>query len=49
MIFFVILIMVCCVYLLESLHEGDSNENTAFLHGKENRKDIPIMPPDLTV
>ena len=33
--------MVCCVQV-ESLWE-----HTTYLEDKENRKDIPIMPPDL--
>ena len=32
--------MAYCVYLLE---------HTAYLHGKENQKDIPIKPPDLAL
>ena len=39
-----------CVYSLESPHWGDSNEkHTIHLHFEENRKDIPIMPPDLAL
>ena len=37
------------VYSFESPHRGDSNENTIYLHVEENRKDIPILPPDLAL
>ena len=30
-IVFIILILVCCVYSLESPHRGDSNENTQYI------------------
>ena len=41
---------LCCVYLLESPQWGHSNENTQqYLHVKENRKNIPILPPDLAL
>ena len=41
MIFFFILILVCRVYSLEPPR--------TYVHVKENRKDIPILPPDLAL
>ena len=48
---FFILIMVCCVYSLESPRCGDSNENTqhTFILKENRKKNIPIMPPDLAL
>ena len=50
MIFFFILIMICCVHSLESPRWGDSNENTqdTFVF-KKIEKNIPIMPDDLAL
>ena len=54
-----ILCVLCvyCVYSLESPRWGDSNVNTQYtfilpsiyLHFKESRKDITILPPDLAL
>ena len=43
--------MVYCVYSLESPHQGNSYayENTTYLHVKEYRKDIPVVPSDLAI
>ena len=45
MIFFFVLKKVYCVCSLESPHR----EYTTYLHVKENRKYIPIMPPNLAL
>ena len=50
MVFFYILMMVYCVYLLESLRRGNSVENTQhtfMLKEIDKKKNIPFMPPDL--
>ena len=48
-IFFMILIliMVCCVYSLESPHSNENTQHNFML--KKNRKDIPIMSPVLAL
>ena len=48
--FLFILILVCCVYSIESPRWGDSNEtHTIYLQVRENCKDILIMPLDLAL
>ena len=44
--------MVYCVYLSELPHQWYivcTYQNRLILHVKENREDIPIMPPDLVL
>ena len=44
MIFFFILIMVCCVYSLESPQWGDSNEDTQHTFMEKIQRNIFILP-----
>ena len=49
-VFFFISEMVYCMYSLNCLGEAISSENIRYTYdSNENRKDIPILPPDLAL
>ena len=43
--------MVLCVFIriALSIEHCNRNENTTYLHVKENQEDIPITHPDLAI
>ena len=49
MIFFFILKIVCCLYLLDLPQEGDSNENIQLTFILKKIENIYVMPPDLAL